>query len=91
LGGFVFYADYFYENYFEKFDQFTTDKVVDDKISSIVIDFVLYNPHLNFMSFVSLDFVFIPGGTVYTHQEVVPFRQELYSTPIDHFRAFLEF
>lgn len=60
------------------------------QMSSIVLDFCLYNGPLHMVTYVAIIFVFYSGGNVEVELLAEPITPNLYTTPTDLFRAFLE-
>ena len=54
------------------------------------MDFCLYNGDEDMVIYVFLKFIFFVGGNVSVDTNAYPMRINLYSTPLDYFRACLE-
>ena len=69
---------------------FSEVQMNDDMVTSIVMDFCLYNGDEDMVIYVFLKFIFFVGGNVSVDTNAYPMRINLYSTPLDYFRACLE-
>ena len=90
-GGYVFYLSSNEKDYENQINTLFQDKFLNESINSMVLDFVVYQPDINYFTYVALLTEFASGGSIGVSYYIYPMKFKLYHEVSDIIRAFFEF
>lgn len=89
-GGYKMYLSSQATLFAQQYEELSQAKIFDNSLITLVIDFVVFNPDLNYFVYSAITFWFLSGGKIETEVSVMPSKIKEYSSDQDKARALFE-
>jgi hypothetical protein len=89
-GGYKIYLSSQASSFVEQFEELSKLKIFDNSLNTIVVDFVVFNPDLNYFIYSAISCWFLSGGKIETGVSVMPSKISEYYSDKDKARALFE-